>query len=220
MVEINRIKYVDEILQEILGNIEKYYTDKIKKYGATPKGVDWKDEKGQFIRFEQLSKIFDMNEPFSVADIGCGYGKFVDFLDKNFSNYTYFGYDLSSEMVSKALELYSHKQNVFFRHISSLEEIDQADYVVASGIFNVKMHYSEAEWLFYIFTTLELMNKKSIKGFAFNMLTKYSDREYMKEYLYYADPCFFFDYCKKNFSKKVALIHDYELYEFTILVRK
>jgi len=52
---------MDEILQEILGNIEKYYTDKIKKYGATPKGVDWKDEKGQFIRFEQLSKIFDMD---------------------------------------------------------------------------------------------------------------------------------------------------------------
>ena len=211
---------MDEILQEILGNIEKYYTDKIKKYGATPKGVDWKDETGQFIRFKQLSKIFDMNEPFSVADIGCGYGKFVEFLDKNFSNYTYFGYDLSSEMVSKALELYSHKQNVFFRHISSLEEIDQAGYVVASGIFNVKIHYSEAEWLFYIFTTLELMNKKSIKGFAFNMLTKYSDREYMKEYLYYADPLFIFDYCKRNFSKKVALIHDYELYEFTILVRK
>jgi len=64
------------------------------------------------------------------------------------------------------------------------------------------------------------MNKKSIKGFAFNMLTKYSDREYMKEYLYYADPLFIFDYCKRNFSKKVALIHDYELYEFTILVRK
>jgi len=212
MVEINRIKFMDEILQEILGNIEKYYTDKIKKYGATPMGVDLKDETGQFIRFEQLSKIFDMNEPFSVADIGCGYGKFVDFLDKNFSNYTYFGYDLSSEMVSKALELYSNKQNVFFRHISSLKEIDQADYVVASGIFNVKIHYSEAEWLFYIFTTLELMNKKSIKGFAFNMLTKYSEREYMKEYLYYADPLFIFDYCKRNFSKKVALIHDYELY--------
>jgi len=52
------------------------------------------------------------------------------------------------------------------------------------------------------------------------MLTKYSDREYMKEYLYYADPLFIFDYCKRNFSKKVALIHDYELYEFTILVRK
>jgi len=42
----------------------------------------------------------------------------------------------------------------------------------------------------------------------------------MKDDLYYADPCYFFDYCKKKFSKNIALLHDYGLYEFTILVRK
>ncbi|MBM3138043.1 MAG: class I SAM-dependent methyltransferase, partial [Chloroflexi bacterium] len=29
-----------------------------------------------------------------------------------------------------------------------------------------------------------------------------------------------FDYCKVNFSKNVALLHDYKLYDFTIIVRK
>jgi hypothetical protein len=52
------------------------------------------------------------------------------------------------------------------------------------------------------------------------VLTKYSDKEYMKEYLYYADPLYLFDYCKKHFSKNVALLHDYNLYEFSIIVRK
>ena len=52
------------------------------------------------------------------------------------------------------------------------------------------------------------------------MLTKYSDKEYMRDNLYYADPLFIFDYCKRNFSKQVALLHDYGLYEFTILVKK
>ena len=42
----------------------------------------------------------------------------------------------------------------------------------------------------------------------------------MKDHLFYADPCFFFDHCKKHFSKNVALLHDYGMYEFTILVRK
>ena len=42
----------------------------------------------------------------------------------------------------------------------------------------------------------------------------------MRPYLYYADPLFLFDYCKKKYSKSVALLHDYGLYEFTILVRK
>ena len=104
--------------------------------------------------------------------------------------------------------------------VDNLENIEKADYSVASGIFSVKMEHNESEWLSYILATLEQMNEKSIRGFSFNMLTKYSDKEYMKDNLYYADPLFIFDYCKRNFSKQVALLHDYGLYEFTILVKK
>ena len=104
--------------------------------------------------------------------------------------------------------------------IKSNNGLKKSDYIVASGIFNVKNKTSESEWLHYILNTIEMMNQKSKKGFAFNILTKYSDKEYMKDYLYYADPLFLFDYCKRNFSKNVALLHDYYLYEFTILVKK
>ena len=107
-----------------------------------------------------------------------------------------------------------------FLQIKSNDEIKESDYLIASGIFNVKNEVSESEWLYYILNTIEMMNKKSKKGFAFNVLTKYSDKEYMRDYLYYADPLFLFDYCKRNFSKNVALLHDYGLYEFSILVRK
>jgi hypothetical protein len=51
------------------------------------------------------------------------------------------------------------------------------------------------------------------------MLTKYSDADRMRGDLYYGDPAFFFDHCKRSFSRNVALLHDYGLYEFTILVR-
>ena len=57
-------------------------------------------------------------------------------------------------------------------------------------------------------------------GFAFNCLTSYSDAHKMRDYLYYADPCALFDLCKRRYSRYVALLHDYKLYEFTILVRK
>jgi len=200
-------------------NINSYYTNKIQTYGATPKGVDWNGEESQFIRFEQLSKII-INEKFSIADIGCGYGKYVDFLKKYYDNYIYIGYDLSSAMIKNATKLYSNKQTITFNHIDSIENIENIDYTIASGIFSVKMNYTEAEWLSYILDTLEIINQKSKKGFSFNMLTKYSDKEYMREDLYYADPLFFFDYCKKNFSRNISLNHDYDLYEFTILVRK
>jgi hypothetical protein len=42
----------------------------------------------------------------------------------------------------------------------------------------------------------------------------------MRRHLYYADPCYLFDTCKKRFSRNVALLHDYEAYDFTIIVRK
>jgi hypothetical protein len=41
----------------------------------------------------------------------------------------------------------------------------------------------------------------------------------MRDHLYYADPGEFFEICKRVYSRNVALLHDYGLYEFTILVR-
>ncbi len=54
---------------------------------------------------------------------------------------------------------------------------------------------------------------------GFNCLTSYSDPEKKRDELYYADPCALFDMCKRRYSRQVALLHDYGLYEFTILVR-
>ena len=63
------------------------------------------------------------------------------------------------------------------------------------------------------------MRALSRRGFAFNMLTSYSDADRMRSDLHYGDPAAYFDLCKRRFSRNVALLHDYELYEFTIVVR-
>ena len=59
----------------------------------------------------------------------------------------------------------------------------------------------------------------SRRGFAFNLLTSYSDVDRRRPDLYYADPLAYFDHCKRTFSRNVALLHDYGEWEFTILVR-
>jgi hypothetical protein len=51
------------------------------------------------------------------------------------------------------------------------------------------------------------------------MLTSYSDPGRMRPDLYYGDPREYFDLCKRKYSRHVALLHDYGLYEFTIIVR-
>jgi 2-polyprenyl-3-methyl-5-hydroxy-6-metoxy-1,4-benzoquinol methylase len=89
----------------ILSNINHYYTKRILTHGATPKGVDWNGEKSQFIRFAQLSKII-IQDNFTINDIGCGYGKCIEYLAQNYNNYIYNGYDLSSEMIENAKKCY------------------------------------------------------------------------------------------------------------------
>jgi hypothetical protein len=52
------------------------------------------------------------------------------------------------------------------------------------------------------------------------MLSTYSDPEKRRDDLFYADPCEMFDLCKRRFATRVALLHDYPLFEFTVIVRK
>jgi SAM-dependent methyltransferase len=201
-----------------LQQVEHYYTGKLHAHGATSQGVDWKSPESQWLRFEQLLKVCDTGQKFSINDYGCGYGALVDYMTSRALQFNYHGLDLSSAMIENAREVHRDKPECDFQ--SAKESLAPADYSVASGIFNVKFDVERAEWEGYVLETLHTLAGLSTKGFAFNVLTSYSDPERMRADLYYADPCFFFDYCKRNFSRNVALLHDYELYEWTMVVRK
>ena len=200
---------------DILSRVQEYYDEKIRVHGATARGVDWKSQESQELRFAQLVKLIDHPRPFTVNDFGCGYGALVDYLESCGLQFQYNGFDISSEMIAQAREL--HPSASF---VTDKTELHEADYTLASGIFNVRLSTGEDEWKNYMLDVIDTMNSLSKTGFAFNALTKYSDAEFMRSDLYYADPLFFFDHCKTKYSKFVTLLHDYPLYEFTILVRK
>lgn len=202
---------------KIINEVNKYYTEKVITHGATPQGVDWNGIESQENRFEQLLKITNKEKmPFTLLDFGCGFGSLLNYLEKTNLQLDYIGYDISEEMLKHATAQYPNKG----RWLNAIPNDLKVDYVVASGLFNVKLNQTLVEWEEYIITTLNLMNQIAVKGFSFNILTSYSDAEYMKEYLYYASPEFYFKHCKLNYSKQVSLLHDYQLYEFTILVKK
>ena len=210
-------------MSEILKNISNYYTQKIQQYGTHPQGVDWKDERSQLIRFNQLLKVISKfgTENFTLNDLGCGYGKLYDYiLEKKLELKVYNGYDLSDVMIKSAKNRSIDNSQCQFFQINKTANLKEADYTVASGIFNVKMGHTDQEWLDYILETISIMAIKSKHGFAFNILSSYSDEEFRQKKLYYADPSFFFNHCKINFSRNVSLLHDYDLYEFTIIVKK
>lgn len=203
---------------QLLHDVKNYYTEKIETFGQTARGVDWSSEQSQQLRFQQLARVFDSDRSFSINDLGCGYGALYDYLRPVIADLRYTGVDISSKMIESARSRIGAEQNVKL-FVASVPP-EPTDYSVASGIFNVRLHHTVSEWSQYVYSTLETLNQSSTKGFSFNCLTSYSDSDRIRPDLFYANPCEIFDFCKSHFSRNVALLHDYNLYEFTILVRK
>ena len=204
----------------LLDGVLAYYDSIIEEHGPVPQGVGWNGKESQYTKFEQLYKVvLDGHDNFSINELGCGYGAFVDFLGEKGVAARYHGYDISENMYCAAKEYLSGRDDCA---LYLNEPMRLSDYTVTSGTFNANMGegqdvVAKDVWEQYILDNLHKMNDASRVGFSFNMQTIYSD--FYTKY-YYGDPCFYFDYCKKNFSKNVALLHDYELYDFTIIVRK
>lgn len=201
----------------LLGEVKRYYTAKLAEHGATARGVDWNGDEGQMLRFEQLVRIIGAQKDFSVNDIGCGYGAMFAFLRQRYASVDYNGCDISAEMVAAGQAQFGEDPKVTF--VVGADPVRLADYGFASGIFNVRLERTDSEWQSYMIETLDLIARTSRHGFSFNCLTSYSDAERMRPNLYYASPSEVFDLCRQRYSRNVALLHDYGLYEFTILVR-
>lgn len=201
-----------------LADIAAYYAEKIEAHGETAQGVDWNGAESQSLRFEQLTKLITRTSEFTINDLGCGYGALFDYLLPRYDRFQYRGYDISTEMISAAQK--RHCKHGAASYKIGAQPDGTADYTVASGIFNIRLDQSDESWTRYFKTTLDAINETSARGFAFNCLTSYSDKERMRQYLYYSNPCEMFDFCKQRYSRNVALLHDYGLYEYTILVRK
>lgn len=198
---------------------KNYFEERLTTHGATARGVDWNSETAQELRFSQLGKVINPARPFSLLDYGSGYGALAGYLLRmGYPMERYIGYDVLDSMVVKAREVFASSPQCAFT--SQFGDLIPVDYTIASGIFNLKLDTSFEQWTDYVVQELHKMNDLSQKGFSVNFLTKYSDKEYMRPHLYYADPCYLFDYCKTHFSRNVALLHDYEVYDFTLIVRK
>lgn len=200
-----------------LGKIEKLYSENLDKFGIDSKSVGWNSPGSQELRFEKLMTVVeDKSQGFSLNELGCGYGELFKYASLNGFRVDLFnGYDISEKMLVAAKDYLKEDRAVFFKD-SSIHT--KADYTVTSGIFNVKFDEQKNNWDAYIKQTLKNMFENSNKGISFNLLTKYVDFEAVD--LFYADPAYYFDFCKKELSRYVNLIHDYNLYEWTIVVKK
>lgn len=208
-------------MNQDLGKIREFFRGEFAAHGESAEGVGWNSTFAQEVRFAQLMKVVEPGESWTLLEFGCGYGHLVDYLDANsFRPERYIGVDIVHESLDAAKKRFAGRENLDWR--LDANDAPRTDYLVASGVFNIKLDESYEDWTGYVLENLNNFYKWTKKGFAVNFLTKYSDEDRMaaRPDLYYADPCFLFDYCKRRLSRNVALLHDYEIYDFTLIVRK
>lgn len=197
--------------------VARYYAQKLSAHGAGPQGVDWNSDESQQLRFSQLLGVMeDEREEATVLDYGCGYGALAQRLIAGDRPFRYVGFDVCTPMVVQARADVRDPRCAF---TDSERDLPLADYTLASGIFNVRLEASEERWKAHVAQTIGTLAAHSTRGFAFNMLTRYADAEKLRDYLHYADPGEYFQLCKERWSRNVALLHDYDLYEFTLVVK-
>lgn len=201
---------------DAISEVAAYYTRRLAEHGPSAQAVDWNGEDSQVLRFQQLARVIERDSAVSVNDLGCGYGALFEHLVGDHPELDYRGFDVAPTMV-EAAEAHIRDARAGFAVTDTPDRV--ADFGIASGIYNVRGNCPNEAWLQHIEASIDLLARTSRHGFAFNCLTSYSDPPKMRPHLYYADPCYIFDLCKRRYSRQVALLHDYGLYEFTILVR-
>lgn len=204
-------------LDSIVASVERYYTGRLQQYGPTPAGVDWNGAPSQELRFLQLLRALAPlpDAAWPLLDFGCGYGALLGFLEDRGIEVRYSGFDISLAMVTEAQRL--HPRGVFSSELASLPA---TRFVVASGVFNVKLEAETSAWETYVLDTLRLIDERAEEAWVVNFLTGFADREKMRPQLYYPDPGMLLAFARGTLKRHVAVFHDYPLFEFTLAARR
>lgn len=206
-------------LADPIADVAQYYSGKLALHGATPLGVDWSCQPTQYLRFAQLVRGLELPQAASVNDLGCGYGALLDYLDTTRPGHStdYVGLDASSDMVTSARQRFRDRPSCRFEVATKPDR--NADYCIASGIFNIKLQVSIPAWEALIGDVLRALAHNTRVAFAFNMVSRVTLVENHPEELYACDPHAWQDWCRNELGTKVTLIDAYGMKECTLVCR-
>lgn len=185
-------------------NNNKFYKNSFKKYGVNAKGVHWESKLTQFKRFEVLTSfIINEIENSSLADIGCGFGAYLDYLKRiNISPKSYLGVDCEDFILDISKKKY--KENSFIKCDILNDNIPRADYLICSGTLNILNQIKFFEAVINCFNACN-------KGFLFNFLTKNNIHHISEEYMY--------NFCK-GLTPKISIKKNYLNNDCSIYLEK
>jgi SAM-dependent methyltransferase len=177
------------------------YRDTFQKYGDAPEAVQLSRE-GQQFRFRKLMEIGDLRNR-RVLDFCCGIGDLYPVLIEQFGQVDYTGIDIVPEMIHHAAPKYPRAR--FLCRDLSTEGLEETfDYVLISGPFNNAMPDADG----FLCELVTLAFKYCTRGLAFNFISSHVN--FRDPEMAYHDPAQVLDFCIRNLTRKVVLLHHYE----------
>ena len=159
-------------------------------------GLHWSSKQSQEKRFliiRNLMKKYIGDNGTKIADLGCGFGDFYEFLRKRNCNYVYKGYDINPKMIQFCKRKF--QSNLF--DISD-EPLEICDFTIISGTYNYAIFNSTNLWERYLIFNLKKCFMKSSSGLIFNL--QVSSKSKIVNNIYYAGYDSFNKTLKKNFE--------------------
>ena len=206
-----------KLLNKQISNI---YSKRFDNFNNTPKGVFWNSKLSQDLRLNIiLDKILQnaKSEKFSIADIGCGYGRLYEIIRerKLDRKVQYHGFDINQKLISFC------KNNKNFENIKfskSAFPFNKTDYVVMSGTYNLTPTNNIPLWEDYIINNLTSNWKLVQKAMIFNCLIK--EKRKIEKKLYYTELSWIQKICERNFCDPEVIKHNLLKDDITIILKK
>ena len=190
----------------------RLYTERVERYGADVKSVNWGSRESQRARFAVFADLLPL-DGCSVLDVGCGAGDFLQWLEQSGIDVRYTGLDITPAMIDVCGERFPSATFLAGSLTDPPADLAPAyDIVVASGIFT----YRPTDPLEYVFETVSRMFERSTVGAAFNALSAWTPVPDPEDTV--IDPAEALAFCT-TLTPWVALRHDYMPHDFTIALR-
>ena len=194
------------IYNEILSHV--YYA-RFKEYGATAKGSFWLTRQRQEVRFhiiaQEVVRLAD-GVAVDIADIGCGYGAFANYLleigDPEISRYT--GYDICPQLIDECRD--QSQSNAFNFEVASAP-LFPTMFTVMSGTYNLSVTADIENWEDYVFNCLETCWKQTSVAMIFNLQVE-NRSMISKSNIYYANKVAILETCTKRFGPTKVILNN------------